>query len=121
MLYEAEETEIAIEFIKQMIKEIKKENLRRTLEIRLQALKAIAYLEKGVREFKERYRRLPKDLKEMLELGIIKKIPRDPYGGNFYIDEDGRVRTTSGLAYIKKDSKGKRGRSGSNNQDNRSQ
>jgi tetratricopeptide (TPR) repeat protein len=98
MLYEAQQTEVAIEFIQQMIKEIKNNNLRRSLEVRLEALKAIAYLEKGVKEFKERYKRLPHNLEEMVGVGVIEKIPHDPYGGNFYIDSSGRIKTTSKLA-----------------------
>ncbi len=109
MLYEAQQTEVAIEFIQQMIEEIKNNNLRRSLEVRLEALKAIAYLEKGVKKFKERYKRLPHNLEEMVRVGVIEKIPQDPYGGDFYIDNSGRIKTTSKLAYITKDNqKGRR-------------
>jgi len=34
-----------------------------------------------------------------VEGGILKGIPPDPYGGKFYLDKSGRVRTTSEFAF----------------------
>jgi len=48
--------------------------------------------------FKEKYGRIPKNLNELVMKGIIESIPKDPYGGEFYIDKNGTIETTSKLA-----------------------
>jgi tetratricopeptide (TPR) repeat protein len=103
VLYEAERTEVAISFLKTMIRDIKKESLRRNLLIRLKALEGVSYLEKAIKDFERLYKRKPKSINELLQIGIINYIPKDPYGGRFYIDKDGRVRSTSKFAFQRKD------------------
>ncbi|MFN3480665.1 MAG: hypothetical protein ACK415_09800 [Thermodesulfovibrionales bacterium] len=103
-LYESENTPLAIEFLRVMISEIHNEAMKKDLETRLKALEAVYYLERGVETFKKEFRRSPGSIDEMLASGIIDKIPRDPYGGRFYIDENGRIRSTSKFAFIKDDS-----------------
>ena len=44
---------------------------------------------------KERFQRLPKKLDELLETKFLKKIPPDPYGGEYVLIENGRVFSTS--------------------------
>ncbi len=39
----------------------------------------------------------PKILQELKQKGIIAKIPKDPYEGEFYIEKDCRIWTTSNL------------------------
>jgi len=97
-LYESEETPLAIAFLKTMKEEIHNEAMKREIEIRLKALEAIEYLEKGVWEFRKRFNKTPLSLEEVIQAGIIEKIPPDPYGGRFFIDQNGKVRTTSNLA-----------------------
>lgn len=106
-LYESEETGLAIEFLKIMIGEIHNEAMKRELMIRLKALEAVKYLEDGLIAFKKRYSRAPKDIEELLNSGIIERIPEDPYGGRFYIDNTGKVRSTSKFAFIKRDDSNK--------------
>lgn len=106
-LYESEETGLAIEFLKIMIGEIHNEAMKRELMIRLKALEAVKYLEDGLNAFKKRYSRAPKDIEELLNSGIIERIPEDPYGGRFYIDNMGKVRSTSKFAFIKRDDSNK--------------
>lgn len=103
ILYEAERTDVAISFLKSMIRDIKKESLRRNLLIRLKALEGVSYLEKAIKDFERLYKRKPKSINELLQIGIISYIPKDPYGGRFYIDKDGRVRSTSKFAFHRKD------------------
>jgi len=34
-------------------------------------------------------------LHELVKYSIIQEIPSDPYGGVFFLDEDGKIKTTS--------------------------
>jgi hypothetical protein len=36
----------------------------------------------------------------MIRAGIIQALPEDPYGGEFYLDEHGKVRSSSKLANL---------------------
>jgi len=35
----------------------------------------------------------------------LSSIPKDPYGGEFYVDEAGNVRTTSNLTFMERGKK----------------
>lgn len=102
-MYETGETDIAINFLKLMIENTWNKKVRYTLELRLKALEAVSYLEKGVKRFIEIYKRKPINLEELVYNHIIYGIPDDPYGGRFYIDEKGRIRTTSKFAFQRQD------------------
>lgn len=102
-LYESDETALAIDFLKSMIEEIHNEAIKKELQRRLKSLETIQYLEKGVSIFKTRFDRPPHSIEELLDSNIINTIPKDPYGGRFYIDEKGKVRTTSKLADVRED------------------
>jgi len=39
----------------------------------------------------------PQTIDELLTLGYLDALPVDPYGGTFYLDKNGNVRTTSQL------------------------
>jgi tetratricopeptide (TPR) repeat protein len=95
--YQGKRTENAIIFLQEIIKKTEDKNLRWVYERRLAALKEILLLEKAVAIYKERFKREPIQLAELAAKNIIKEIPKDPYGGEFYIDKDGSIKTTSEL------------------------
>jgi len=99
--YEGGETELGIAYLKTMIKLTRKENIRKSYEIRLKALEAINQIEKAIKKYKDQYGTLPGNIEELVKTGFLKKIPEDPYGGKFYIDKNGKVRTTSKLAFTR--------------------
>lgn len=65
---------------------------------RLDVLNKIFFLEKAVDIYESRIGIPPGDLKTLVKIKLIKAIPTDPYGGSFYIDRDGSIKTTSNLA-----------------------
>ncbi len=69
---------------------------------RLNTLKIIAFLESKVIEYKKRFEAAPSSINDMLSKGVISEIPADPYGGTFYLSENGRIYTTSELLEKKK-------------------
>lgn len=102
LAYQGNRTENAIIFLEGILKTTKDETMRKDYEIRLETLKLMLELENGVAVYKERTGNYPPKLSDLVEQRIIGSIPDDPYGGEFYIDKDGSVKTTSDLRYMNK-------------------
>lgn len=66
-------------------------------------MKKVLYLEKAVERYKLKFGMMPKNLDKLVAYGIIKGIPSDPYGGKFYLDRKGSIKTSSKLAFEQKD------------------
>lgn len=98
MLYQGNQTQAAIIYLKSLIKETQNPLFRKRFEKRLHALEAIYILENGIRRYETKFGKRPAQIRDLVNRGIISEIPPDPYGGVFYIGKDGRVYTTSKLA-----------------------
>ena len=99
LYYQGEATKVAIDYLQEMIRTTGSENMRRWLTVRLEAFRFVALLEEGIVRYQERYKERPQRLQALVDGGILKAIPPDPYGGEFYLDTHGRVRTTSNFIY----------------------
>lgn len=97
LAYQGKRTENAIIFLQEIIRKTDNENVKKAYEKRLNALKAILFLERAAAAYKERFKRLPEKPEDMIAKNVIREIPKDPYGGKFYIDKDGSIKTTSEL------------------------
>jgi len=97
LAYKASRTEIAIMFLQQTIEGTKDKVEREAFEKRLKALQRILFLEKAVAVYKTKLGAVPGSLKDLIDQGVVKRIPQDPYSGEFFIDKDGAVKTTSDL------------------------
>jgi hypothetical protein len=98
LAYEENQTANAIIFLQQQIRDAEKSGAETRLQReRLDALKAVYSIEQAVAEFRAERGRYPGDIAELLESGFLKNEPKDPYGGRFYLEADGRVKTTSDL------------------------
>ncbi len=97
LAYEGNRTENAIIFLEESLKTTEDKTIRYIYEERLKALKRILFLERAVTVYQNRFNKRPEKLEDLITRGIIREIPGDPYGGQFYIDEDGSIKTTSGL------------------------
>ncbi len=99
--YEGNETAVAISFLEKIIEEVDDALVREEFERRLVALRLIEALEMGVQAYTSKLGKAPESLQELVDAGVTKKIPADPYGGAFYLDEDGGVKTTSNMRPMK--------------------
>ncbi len=99
--YKGGRTQLGIAYLKAMIKMTRKESIKKVYEIRLKALEDIYEIQQAVKKYKEKYKTLPKSIDELVKTHLLKAIPKDPYGGKFYIDKNGKVKTTSNLAFKK--------------------
>ncbi len=83
--------DVALEFLDRMYKETKDQKVKASIEIRIKEViveRDIKILEAAVRKFKETYRSYPGKLTEMVSKGLIRNIPNEPFGGNYYINTD---------------------------------
>lgn len=97
--YEAGRTDLGIIFLDNMEKGATDRKVKNVFEIRKKALVAVKTLDEAIILFRQKRGRLPGDLAELVSAGVIRSIPEDPYGGKFYLDRDGKVRSTSKFAF----------------------
>ena len=98
--YQASKTEFAIDYLKQQINQAEQEGKGdsvKPLARRLTVLQGIRQIEVAVDEFRQRYNKLPENVSELLSLKLLDAIPVEPNGGSYYLDPDGRVRSTKDL------------------------
>ncbi len=99
LYHQAQNTGIAIAFLKSFYQTEKSEQIKKLYAVRIDALEKILTIENAVAEYRKKIKRLPPNLSALVQAGIIKEVPQDPYGGTFYIDKDGSIKTTSKLAF----------------------
>ncbi len=94
MFYESGREEMAIAYLSSMLSATRKPYMRKEIQTRLTALKRAFYLKKEVLKFRREQGRMPGDLDELVKMGYIRQIPKDPYGGKFYL-KGNKIWTTS--------------------------
>lgn len=98
-MYEAGQTDMAIAYLTAMERGAQNETIRRSFKIRLEAFKGVKIIEAACDAYEIKYGKKPASVQTLLDRGFIKEIPVDPYGGTFYIDEIGHIRSTSKFAF----------------------
>lgn len=102
LAYKGKRTENSVIFLQGVLDKTEDESLRYIYAERLRALKGILFLEKAVLEYETLFNKKPGKLADLISGGVIKEIPIDPYGGEFYIDADGSIKTTSEMVHKKR-------------------
>lgn len=97
-LYEANDIEKAISYLTVMLKTSRNDAIKKSYERRLQGLESIKLLQSAVDNYFANIGKIPSHLNELVSSGYLESIPVDSYGGDFYIDEFGFVKTTSSFA-----------------------
>lgn len=100
--YEGGSTALALAYLQEMIPAARNEAIKKRLVTRAKAFERVLQIEQAVATFKERFQADPENLERLVNAGLLQRIPDDPYGGTFYLDKQGRVRTTSKLAPVEK-------------------
>jgi len=86
MYYQSGRLDMGILFMEGLIKSLPQDQLG-WLSVKLQWLKDISLLEKKYKEFQQHYGYAPESLEKMVEKGFLDKIPQDPFGKGYTIDE----------------------------------
>jgi len=97
--YEAGETEFGILFIDVMKSSARDANEKKLYEFRRKALLAIKSIEDATKLYQRSSGRLPTSIAELVTAGFLQRVPQDPYGGKFFIDQEGKVRSSSKLSF----------------------
>lgn len=95
--YESEQSALGLAFLETMISTAKDKAVRKSYELRRAALLATTAIKHARDVYYSRFGALPKRPEQLVEARLLQAIPKDPYGGTFFFDEEGRVRTTSRL------------------------
>lgn len=95
LAYKEKKTENAILFLEAVAIKTEDKRLKLKYETRVRALKARLLLERSASAYKERFGRTPVSMQRMVEKGILHEIPKDPYGGKFFIGPGGEITCTS--------------------------
>lgn len=96
--YEAGAGELGVAFLDTMIAQATEPRLKHVYQLRKEALLAVEAIEEAIEKFRANLGRDPQQLEELTARGILDDLPADPYGGTFYLDEQGKVRSTSSFA-----------------------
>lgn len=97
LLYESGRLESAIALLEEILKTTEDPSFKEEIERRLKALRDILYLKRAVKVYSAKFGRLPVSLEDLVRAGIIDSIPVEPYGGHYYLDEIGDVKSTTQL------------------------
>ncbi|MEI8356077.1 MAG: hypothetical protein WCG31_08325 [Deltaproteobacteria bacterium] len=92
-------TEMAITYLGMMAKSARQLSMKRTLLTRQTAFLQVLKIEKARDTFFQHYAKLPTSLDDLVHAGYLPVLPRDPYGGTFFIKNDGSIDSTSGFAF----------------------
>jgi tetratricopeptide (TPR) repeat protein len=99
LLYEAGRLESALMLLEEIYSSTEDKLFKEEVLRRIVALRDILFLQRAVDFYEKKFGEKPSSLEDLVKRGIIKKIPEEPYGGRYYIDEAGRVMSTSQLRF----------------------
>ena len=98
-MQESGQTELAIAYLTATIKGEKNPALSKNYQIRLAAFKEVRRSELARDHYKEKGGTVPVTLDALVRSGLLVPPPADPYGGQFYLEPDGTVTTTSKFSF----------------------
>ncbi|KAB0666893.1 hypothetical protein F6V25_05635 [Oryzomonas japonica] len=100
-MQESGQTELAIGYLSAMVKGEHNPALKKNYQIRLTAFQEAHRIEVARDHYRESRGAIPAMIGQLVSGGFLSPPPRDPYGGEFYLEGDGKVATTSKYAFAK--------------------
>jgi len=98
-MQESGQTELAIAYLSAMEKGERNPALKKNYQLRLTAFRETRRIELASDRYRETRGVMPKTVEQLVSGGFLSPSPRDPYGGQFYLEADGKVATTSKYAF----------------------
>ncbi len=95
LAFKENRTETALFFLEETARRTDDQSLKNLYETRIQALRSIIDLEKGVSLYKKQFGKMPATIDDLVNRNILHQLPVDPYGGKYYIAQDGTVKSTT--------------------------
>ena len=91
----AQDLDLAIRVVEAMATQAKRKDFRVYLEMRVARLKSLQMLRQAAGQFREKFGRPPVKVEELQTSGVVKEIPKDPFGVGFGIDPQGQINFSS--------------------------
>jgi len=98
-MYESGQTDQALAYILAMEQSARNSSMKKLFHLRLSALREVKIIERAVEHYKHDTGNAFTTMDLLIKKGYLTSVPVDPYGGTFYIDEKGQVKTTSNFAF----------------------
>ena len=98
-LYESGQTELALAYLSAMEKSARNASIQKTFHVRIVAFEVVKKVEVALARYREAHKGPFPTVEDLLRMGYLAEPPVDPYGGKFYIDDKGHVRSTSKFAF----------------------
>ena len=98
-MQESGQTELAIVYLSAMMQGERNPAVKKNYLIRLNAFKETRRVEVTRDRYRDILGALPTTVEQLVSGGFLSPPPRDPYGGTFYLEADGKVATTSKFAF----------------------
>lgn len=98
-MQESGQTDLAIGYLSAMEKGENSPALKKNYQLRLTAFREARRIEVARDGYKEKLGIMPTKVEQLVSMGLLSSTPKDPYGGQFYLDADGKVATTSKYAF----------------------
>lgn len=104
-MQESGQTELAIAYLAVVEKGERNPALKKNYQLRLTALRETRRIEVARESYHKAKGAMPATVAQLISGGFLSPPPKDPYGGEFYLETDGKVATTSKYAFagVKKD------------------
>jgi hypothetical protein len=103
-MQESGNTQMAIDYLTVMERGAQNPAIKQTFNVRLNAIKEVRRIELARDSYLNNEGGVPATIEELVIRGYLDTHPVDPYGGSFYLDSDGSVRSTSKFAFVIRDS-----------------
>jgi hypothetical protein len=101
-LHEGAETEMAVKVLREMLQDANSPLVAEPIKNRLLAFETVIFLRQALERYSKQFKKPAQRLEDLVADHILKDIPPDPYGGQFYLDKDGAIQTTSNYAMKQK-------------------
>jgi hypothetical protein len=97
-MQESGQTDLAIAYLTAMEKKERNQAVKNNYQLRLKAFRETRRVEVARDRYREVRGAMPATVVQLVSGGFLSP-PRDPYGGQFYLEADGKVATTSKYAF----------------------
>ena len=98
-MQESGQTDLAITYLSAMLKGENNSALKKNYQIRLTAFRETRRIEVARDCYLKTQGTIPLTVEQLVSGGFLSPPPRDPYGGQFYLEVNGKVSTTSKYAF----------------------
>ena len=98
-MQESGQTDLAIVYLSAMEKGERNPAFKKNFQIRLKAFREARRIEVAREHYLEKRGAMPMSVDQLVSEGFLSTPPKDPYGGRFYLEADGKVATTSKYAF----------------------